>query len=507
MIFAKGRSDHDEPIGDAPATIGGMRILFVSSEVTPYAKTGGLADVTGALTVALARLGHDVRVVTPSYQHVTTGGHRPDDLDIGEAEIPLSTWSARVSYRYDMLADLVPVYFVDHPPSYHRGAIYTNDSDEHARFLILQRAALELTERLQWVPDIIHCHDWQTALIPIFVGAGQFPHLEGVPTVLTIHNLGYQGVFGSHIYDDLRLGLHSYLVHQHDLSSGIINFLKHGIMYADTITTVSPTYAAEITTPEFGCGLDDFLRLRGDELVGILNGIDVDEWNPRTDPHLTYRYSVKSLWRKERFKRDFLDSIGVRYDEEAIVIGVVSRLVWQKGIDVVVEAMKDLLDAQDDLRLLVLGSGESSVEDGLRWLGWRHPDRVSNTFGYDIALSHRIEAGSDVFLMPSRYEPSGLNQLYSLAYGTAPLVRRTGGLADTVTNFNADTETGNGVVFNDVDPNAIGWAINVARSFRRDKKKWKALQKNAMTADHSWSRRAGDYINVYQRLSPAAASG
>ncbi|MPZ54445.1 MAG: glycogen synthase GlgA [Acidimicrobiia bacterium] len=476
-----------------------MRILFVSSEVVPFAKTGGLADVTGALAVALTKLGHDVRVVMPNYGHAGADGHRHQKMEIDEIEIPLGTWSAGVGFYRNELDGGIPVYLVDHPPSYHRGALYTDDSDEHARFIILQRAALSLTERLGWIPEVIHCHDWQTALIPLYLGAGDYPQLEGVPTVLTIHNLGYQGVFGSHIRDDLGLGVNSYLLHQDDLARDNINFLKHGAMYADMITTVSPTYAEEITTPQYGCGLDDLLRLRRDELVGILNGIDTDNWNPRTDPHLSYRYSAKSLWRKEKFKHDFLDSIGVRYEEGVTVVGVVSRLVWQKGIDVAVDAMGGLLEDHPELRFVALGSGDKAVEDGLRWLAWRFADQVSFTSGYDIALSHRIEAGSDLFLMPSRYEPCGLNQMYSLAYGTAPLVRRTGGLADTVTTF--DQGDGNGVVFEDTDSNAVRWAVETALAIRGDKTAWKTLQINAMGADNSWANRASDYEAVYQRLA------
>ncbi len=478
-----------------------MRILFVASEVVPFAKTGGLADVAGALPVALAAMGHDVRVVMPAYQQVTTAGHRPEPSTLGEDDLPLGTWSAHIRYLVDELDGGVPVYLVDHPPSYHRDALYTDDSDEHTRFLILSRAALSLTERLGWTPEVIHCHDWQTALIPLYVGTGQYPHLEGVPTVLTIHNLGYQGVFGSQIHDDIGLGAYSYLLHQDDFNEGRINFLKHGIIYSDLITTVSPTYAAEITTPQYGCGLDDLLRLRGGEVVGILNGIDTAEWNPRTDPHISYRYSAKSLWRKEKFKHDFLDSLGVRYEEGVTVAGIVSRLVWQKGIELVVEAMGGLLEERPDLRLVVLGSGDKSVEEGLRWLEWRYRDQVSFTAGYDIALSHRIEAGSDLFLMPSRYEPCGLNQMYSLAYGTAPLVRKTGGLADTVTTFDPVAGTGNGVVFDDSDANAVRWAVTKALGFRAEKKTWRTLQGNAMSVDHSWSARATDYDAVYRRLS------
>lgn len=435
-------------------------------------------------------------VVSPLYSRVLDHPLSLVEEDIffesGDREVTVSI------YRSD---DQPHIYFVDLPALYYRDGLYTNDPDEHLRFIVLTRAALELCQRWGWAPDIVHANDWQTALAPLFLRSiYSWDRLfQRTRTVFTIHNLGYQGMFDGSIAADLGLGEGRYLLHQDHLQAGYLMFMEHGLMYADAITTVSPTYSREIQEPGAGFGLDGLLRSRSHDLVGILNGIDPAVWNPRTDRYLAQRFSVKSLWRKEKAKESLLASLGLTYSKGAPVVGMVTRLSWQKGLDLLPRVLVRFLDTRN-VSLVVLGSGETRYEELFIALARAYPDRVAYRNGYDEPLAHQIEAGSDIFLMPSRYEPSGLNQMYSQAYGTAPVVHRTGGLADTVVPFDEETGVGTGFVFEHLTPDGVAWALGRALDTFARPTLWRQLQKNMMAEDNSWERRAHEYEAVYEGL-------
>lgn len=470
-----------------------MRVLFVSSEVAPYSKTGGLADVAGALPASLRALGHEVVTITPLYSQIDAEAFNlTPHPDLGDRRLRIGdhvfAWSARFA------ADTSTI-FIDIPELFDRKALYTDDPDEHLRFAALSVAALDACRDLSWKPHLIHCNDWQTGLIPFLVKTHQTKHFGAIATVFTIHNLGYQGWFPPATIADLGL---SKLRKQLHTDNGYLCYLATGIVNATRVTTVSPTYAEEIQTPEGGVGLDALLQKTG--VTGILNGIDTAEWNPRRDSLIPYRYSEKSLWRKEWNKRALMDRLGLGYRENIPVIGVVSRLVDQKGFDIVKDPLTYFLGTWD-LRMVVLGNGEHRYESLFQWLATTYPDKVSFTRGYDYRLAHEIEAGADIFLMPSRYEPCGLNQMYSMAYGTAPVAHRVGGLADTVSHFDAEAGTGNGFAFDDHTPEGLGWALGRALALHTNRKDWKVLQRNAMAEDNSWQRRATAYTYLYERVT------
>ncbi len=480
-----------------------MRVLFVASEVAPFAKTGGLADVASALPRALVRRGHDVRVVMPAYDIVVANGHEPRPADPDLLGFDLGPHRVVADVKRLELDD-VPVTLVDIPSLYHRGTLYTDASDEHLRFAVLGKAALELCRRWGWSPDVVHCNDWQTGLIPLHLRSDYLhdPVLGNTRSVLTIHNLAYQGIFGEEVVSSLGLDGDRHLLRSESLEEGRVGFLETGILLSDAVTTVSPTYAREILTPEGGAGLDGLLRQRSGILFGILNGIDTSVWNPTTDVRIPYRYSAKSLWRKEWNKRELMEDLGLEYREGAPVFGVISRLVSQKGIDLVPWPMSGVLEATE-ASFVALGSGDPDIEGGLRWLVDRFPARARFVSGYEEDLSHRIEAGTDVFVMPSLYEPSGLNQMYSLAYGTPPMVRKTGGLADTVEHWDPDMLTGTGFVFEHFDEGGLWWALNEALSAWEDRKGWRTLQRNGMAIDNSWDRAAAEYEELYSTVAAA----
>ena len=473
--------------------------MFVSSEVAPYSKTGGLGDVSGALPASLQALGYDVTVVTPLYSSVKNGGHRLHRVYESIA-VPAADNYEFAAY----LAEDGRTWFVDFPALYDRPTIYTNDPDEHLRFLFLTHAAVELCRRRGWAPAIAHGNDWQSGLLPLYIKSiyADDPLFASTKTVFTIHNLAYQGVFGSQVLPQLALGAFQYLLHQDHLRQGHISFMEHALLYADAITTVSPTYAREIQTPDYGAGLDGLLRFRSDHLLGIVNGIDVDTWNPRTDPFLPAQYSERTLADKEINKRYLLESRGLQPMMDIPLMGVVTRLTSQKGVELMIRPLARLL-AEERVSFVALGSGERRFEDALQWLASTFPDRAFFHRGYDEPLAHLIEGGVDSFLMPSLYEPSGLNQMYSLAYGTAPIVRRTGGLADTVSHYDPGTGEGTGFVFDHYSEDALMWAMDQALRTFPDKDAWRRMQLNGMAEDNSWERRAGEYDDLYRRLSGA----
>jgi starch synthase len=465
-----------------------LRIALVTSEIAPWSKTGGLADATGALAKHLARAGHEVHVVTPLYAGIDRAQHGLVSIDAGIATTTLPGSTAIV-------------HLIDDPALYARAGLYTTDADEHRRFIALTRSAFDTCRRIGLAPQILHCHDWHTAFGPLLleVEYAKDPLFAATRSVLTIHNIGYQGIFEARHAADLGLGDLRWL-HQDDLRAGRVNPLKHGILYAHAITTVSPTYAREIRTPEYGAGLEQELRDRGDALTGILNGVDYEEWDPRRDRHLPLHYDERSLGAKAELKRTFLARTGLPFRLGVPLLGIVSRLAAQKGFELLFEALPPLL-AQGRVQLAALGSGEARYEQFFAGLAREFPQSVHFRAGYDEAHAHWIEAASDFFLMPSRYEPCGLNQMYSLRYGTVPIVRRTGGLADSVEHFDRATGLGTGIVFNDFDAPAMAWALTRALTLYADTTAFARLVQNAMAKDFSWERQVGEYVALYEGLA------
>ncbi|MEM7354321.1 MAG: glycogen synthase, partial [Acidobacteriota bacterium] len=443
-----------------------LKVCFVASEVAPFAKTGGLADVASALPAYLESQGHDVRVFMPLYQRVDTSKIdftpvdflRDINLQLGASTFVFSVLVARAP------GSEVDIYFIHCPQLYHGGEIYTGEWDEHLRFALLVRATIECCQRMGWGPDIFHCNDWHTALLPLYLKTiydwdRLFAHSK---TILTIHNIAFQGVFPAEVISNLGLEDYRSLLFQADLEQGAISFMKTGVLYADVVTTVSRTYAREIQTEEYGLGLEALLQQRSATVLGIVNGVDYSEWSPQEDPHIPHNYGIEDVAEgKAKNKRHLLDSVGLSDDPQAPLIGVVSRLTSQKGFELTFEALPEALRYLN-LRVVVLGTGESGIEDHFHWLQRTFPQKVCFYRGYNNPLAHLIEAGSDIFLMPSRFEPCGLNQMYSLKYGTVPIVRKTGGLADTVQLFDPATGEGTGFVFDHYDRTGFAWALKTA---------------------------------------------
>ncbi len=483
-----------------------LKISLVSSEVAPLAKTGGLADVTAALGAQLSKQGHEVRVFMPLYRRMREAGLEFSPVPgMSDLSVSLGPRSGRISVLSTTIERSgLEVYCIDCPELYDREGIYTADEDEHLRFALLARASLTACQATSWAPDIVHCNDWHAGLLPLYLKllSSWEDLFARTKTVLTIHNIGYQGVVGSEAVHDLGLDDAVHLLHQEDLAQGRINFLKTGLLYADAITTVSETYAAEIQTEELGMGLDGILRDRASSLVGIVNGVDYGEWSPEQDTLIPHPFSAQDLSGKAKNKAALLKALGLGPTETAPVFGIVSRLVYQKGFELVFEPLAEMLSGRD-VRVVVLGSGESKYEQAFQDLQRRFPGRMCFYRGYDNPLAHLIEAGADAFLMPSLYEPCGLNQMYSLRYGTIPIVRRTGGLADTVSQFDSQTGAGTGILFDQFDASGMRWALTYALELWADAPQWKRMQANAMGMDFSWERQTGSYESLYHQLLTA----
>jgi starch synthase len=483
-----------------------LKLCILSSEIVPYAKTGGLADVAGALVRNLSALGHDVRAFMPLYPVVRRNypelqpvlGAQRAALTIGDTEY----WFSLLTAGFP--GSDAPVYFVDCPALFDRADLYTNDPDEHRRFLLFTRATLEGCRRLGFAPHIFHCNDWHTAFLPLYLKTlyASDSLLARAKSLLTIHNIGYQGVISSAAAPDLGLGAAWALLDQGDIARGVINPLKTGIKHAHSVSTVSPTYAREICETPLGMGLQVTLRERPDRVTGILNGVDYQEWDPRHDPHLNAHFSPQDLRGKLINKEMLTATVGLNMPTSQPLIGMVTRLTEQKGIDLLVDALPALLQVRE-FGLVVLGSGDGKYSAFFEQLAQRFADRVSYRTGFDEPLAHLIEAGSDIFLMPSRYEPCGLNQMYSLRYGTIPVVRNTGGLADSVQHFDPSTGRGTGCVFNDFDVPAVRWAINTVLDWYADPRSWLPLVQNAMAKDFSWTRQIKEYESLYRGLATA----
>ena len=480
-----------------------LKLCILSSEIVPYAKTGGLADVAGALVRNLAAIGHNVRAFMPLYASVRRDhpellpvpGVQRVALSIGDTEY----WFSLLTGTYP--GTQAPVYFVDCPTLFDRRDLYTTDPDEHRRFLLFTRATIEGCRRLGFAPDIFHCNDWHTAFLPLYLKTlyRSDALLAASKSLLTIHNIAFQGVMPSAAAADLGLGADWSMLDQSDISRGAVNALRTGIKHADRVSTVSPTYAREICDAPLGMGLQGTLRERTDRVYGILNGVDYQEWDPRHDPHLSAHFGPQDLRGKLINKEMLLATLGLKTAASVPLIGMVTRLTEQKGIDLLFDALPALLQSRD-FGLAVLGSGDAQYAAFFSNLAQHFADRVSYHSGFDEPLAHLIEAGSDIFLMPSRYEPCGLNQMYSLRYGTIPIVRNTGGLADSVQHFDPSTGRGSGCVFNDYDAPAVRWAVNTVLDWHADARCWLPLMKNAMAKDFSWDRQIKEYESLYRGL-------
>jgi starch synthase len=481
-----------------------LKICLATAELTPLAKSGGLADVSAALSAYLHGEGHDVRVLMPFHSQIDQASLNVEQLpNLQNLSVSIGPWNLDYSIdRVTLPANGLPVYLLRCPSLYDRDTLYTSAADEHLRFVALSRVAIEMCQHMGFSPDVFHCNDWHTGLIPLYIRSiYSWDRLfANTRSIMTIHNIGYQGVFGSDILDDLDLGESTHLLHQQDLEAGRINFLKTGLLFANVLSTVSPTYAREIQGGEFGMGLDELLRERSDALIGILNGVDYDEWNPATDTLIPAKYSADDLTGKAICKRELMQETGLQGDEGQPVIGIVSRLVGQKGIDLMERVLPGML-ARRNFSLAVLGSGERRFEQFFASLQSAAPDRVSFYRGYSEKLAHCIEAGSDMFLMPSVYEPCGLNQMYSLKYGTVPIVRETGGLADSVEQIVQASASGTGILFRDYDEAGLEWAINRGLDLFADKALWREVMLNGMAKDFSWQQQGALYVDLYRRLS------
>jgi starch synthase len=473
-----------------------MKILFVASEGLPYSKTGGLADVVEALPKALRGMGHDVGVLLPRYH-----ANKIHSVLISSVTVGLGDRVRFPAIAEAAAVDGVRYFFVDDPPFFDRPELYGDANgdypDNAERFAEFSRVAIEFMKRV-WLPDVVHCHDWQSALVPVLLRTqhAEDRGVRSLPVVFTIHNLAYQGVFEEAALG--RIGLPSALFSMDSLEFfGKVNFLKGGLVYADYLTTVSRRYAKEIQTAEYGCGLEGVIHTRGDRLVGILNGVDYAAWDPETDKLIAQNYSAEHLAGKKACKKDLLASFRLPEDDlTRPVIGIVSRFADQKGFDLIAEIADEMM--KENLALAVLGTGQAEYERLFRQLAEKYPERVGLKIGYDNSLAHKIEAGSDMFLMPSRYEPCGLNQIYSLRYGTIPIVRATGGLDDTVQNFVPKTQHGTGFKFEEYDGRALLQCLRAALKTYGDAKAWHALRANGMAKDFSWKVSAASYVTLYE---------
>jgi starch synthase len=481
-----------------------LSILMVAAEVHPLAKVGGLADVMGALPQALREQGHDVRIVLPFYKTVREKVQSPAkvkgaevfDVTLGDRTYPARAWKTRLP------GTKVDVYLIESPNFFDRAGIYTDPAtgeaykDDAERFTFFSRAALRLAKLSEFSPDIIHCHDHQTGFIPAW--AKYPPTSSGLPrgmkTVFTIHNLAYQGDYPKELGHKAGFGEEMLEEGSGLVIDGRVNMMRAGIAFADKITAVSPTYSKEIQTPEFGYGLEGILKRRAADVVGILNGADYGVWNPEHDNFLACKFSLEKRQGKQKCRDSLVKSLGLTMGPEAPLVGIVSRLVAQKGFDILSEVFDRLVDL--GFGFAILGLGEKRYQDLLSEAARRHPGMVSLNLAFDEQLAHQIEAGCDMFLMPSKYEPCGLNQMYSMRYGTIPVVRATGGLADTVTDY-ADGEDSTGFVFKEYSGEALFKAMQRAGEVFKGREAWSAMVKRAMARDFSWARSARSYTELY----------
>lgn len=473
------------------------KILMCSSEVAPFAKTGGLGDVLGALPQSLAALGHDVRVVMPRYGCIPEK-YRDKTEFCFFIYVPLG-WRRKYCGVFKLEQNNVTYYFIDN--EYYFGDPYIYKWNDLERFAFYDKACLEILKHLDFRPDIIHAHDWQAGMIPVLLKAyfEDDEFYRGIKTVFTIHNLRYQGIYSIDIVSDFFSLKSDFFTDDKLEFHGCANLLKGGIVYSDYVTTVSPTYAGEIKTPLGGEKLDGLLSARSNSLFGIINGIDYSVYNPDTDPFLFENYNVKNVSEKKKINKIKLqEQLGLPVDGEKAMIGIISRLVDQKGFDLIAAAMGELMSL--DIQLVVVGTGEARYEEMLRQSAWYNPQKLSANIVFSNDLAHKVYAASDLFLMPSLFEPCGLSQLISFAYGTIPIVRETGGLKDTVIPYNKFTGEGSGFSFGPYTSHDMVYTLRMALELFADKKVWNALMKNAMKLNFSWNASAKEYEKLYNNL-------
>ncbi|MEE3737949.1 glycogen synthase GlgA [Streptococcus uberis] len=475
-----------------------MKLLFIAAEGAPFAKTGGLGDVIGALPKSLAKNGNEIAVILPYYDVI--------DQQFGNQVKDLFYFYTNVGWRHqyvgikEMIRDNVTFYFIDNRDYFFRGHIY-GDWDDGERFAYFQLAALEAMEKINFIPDVLHVHDYHTAMIP-FLLKEKYHWIQAyqkIRTVFTIHNIEFQGQFGPGMLGDLfGVGLERY--EDGTLRwNNCLNWMKAGVLYADRVTTVSPSYANEIQTVAFGKGLDQVMRMESGKLSGIVNGIDTELYNPENDPHVTFPFSINDLSGKAKNKKELQEQLGLPVNENIPLIGIVSRLTDQKGFDILVSELESIL--QQDLQMVVLGTGYQQYEEAFRWFANCYPENLSANITFDIGLAQKIYASSDMFLMPSAFEPCGLSQMMAMRYGTLPIVHEIGGLKDTVEPFNPFDKTGTGFGFNHFSgfwmTNTLLFALDI---FHNHKEDWQAIQKNAMSADFSWDTASLAYEKLYKDL-------
>lgn len=479
-----------------------MKILIASPELYPFVKTGGLADVTGALPKTLHKLGAEVRVILPKHK------------GIEELGFPMRYRNLRVSCQVSQSfvdAEIVEseyggvtAYLVEKDEYYYRDYLYSTPDgdylDNAERFIFFSKCIIEAMKVIDFVPDVLHCNDWETALVPFFLKTiyKNEPLFRDIATLLTIHNLGYQGLFWHHDMHLLNVGW-EYFTPDYIEFFGKINFLKAGIVFSDIVNTVSKNYSKEIQTPEFGYGLDGILRTRKKDLYGIVNGIDYDEWNPETDSLLPAQYSAHDTSNKAICKKILQQTFALPVDQNIPLLATISRLADQKGFDLIATALEDMLALAGGLQYIVLGTGDRRYHDLFADLAKKYPHSFAIKIAYDNGLAHLIEAGADMFLMPSRYEPCGLNQLYSLRYGTVPIVRGVGGLEDTIIDYTVDPRGGTGFKFHEYSKSDLLDAIAKALKTYYIKKEWSGLMQRGMSADFSWERSAQEYVTLYRK--------
>jgi starch synthase len=483
-----------------------MHVAFAASEGVPFSKTGGLADVVGALPRALAAQGHQITVYLPRYRQTKLTDPR---TVVRSITVPYDDKYRFCSVVAGPSANGITHYFVEYPPYFDRDALYGTPAgdypDNAERFAMFSRAVIEGSKVLG-VPQIFHCHDWQSALVPVMLRTfyAEDPAFKDVANVFTIHNMGYQGLFPAEILPLLMLPWDLFTITKMEFF-GQVNFLKGALVYSDFVTTVSRKYSQEIQTTEYGFGLEGVLRNRAATVTGILNGVDYEEWSPETDKYVAAKYSPKDLTGKAKDKQDLLQTFGIaNADAKLPVIGIVSRFAAQKGFDLIAQVMDRL--AREDMILIVLGTGDKEYEEMFLRLQKQFPQKISVKVAYDNTIAHKIEAGADMFLMPSRYEPSGLNQLYSLKYGTVPIVRATGGLDDTIEPWDARTGKGTGFKFYEYNGESLLLTVKGALQAFRDTGSWQVLMRNGMSRDFSWGASAKEYVKVYERARQARAA-
>lgn len=473
------------------------KVLFAAAESAPFAKTGGLADVTGSLPKALQKEGLDVRVIMPLYSDIAESFRSRME--------PVTTLTVAVGWRSQycgvrtLVHEGITFYFLDNEYYFKRPGLY-GYYDDAERFAYFSRAVLEALPVIDFQPDILHCHDWHAAMIPVLLAAQyrQRPYYQGMKTVFTVHNLHYQGIFPPEVLGDLFSLGDEYFTPDTLEFQGAVNFLKGGLVYADRLTTVSRSYGEEIQTAFYGEGLDGLLRKRSHELTGIVNGVDYDTYNPQTDPALFVPYTWRSAGKKRQNKTRLQELLGLRVDENIPLLAIVSRLVKPKGMDLITRVLGEILSL--DVQLVVLGTGEEQYEGFFRVAAYRHPGQVSTNIFFDETLARRLYAASDIFLMPSLFEPCGIGQLIAMRYGSLPLVRETGGLKDTVFSYSEASGEGNGFSFADYNAHDMLYTIERAVSLHRDQSLWQDLVKKSMRQDYSWRSSAQQYIAVYDTL-------